>query len=831
MSKNEETSLEQNNQKINSILNQKKEKRKTKNKSWDKSNINKNQNSSSNNDNNIFTLSKDFNEFDLTGRDLSSKEGKSLITKIVTNNKNITKLILNNCNLSFMPKELLNLKKLSYLDICNNKFEDFDSLIEDLSKLNNLKDLLIDLENQNQVLQVLTNMPRLLTLNEKQTKSTFSIVDVDYKDIEDISLSNNLEYYNEIIRYLNEKDKNNTFAKKFQMKINEEGEKINNFLDKNIPNYIYANVTLKSQIELQKCLSEKFLEDIDKKYKKIGNYIFKIIFQTSDKLVNLIDHLYPKILEKTENLRNQVENAKKAAKELSDYEFTYRDMKNNKLILETNLDLLKKKVDKLENENKFITQKLIKTPRTNYINYETVNKYYSYTINHVNRIMNKMNTESNNKTIKTIKNSQFNTFDPNNSDNKNQTNSFINNNYSSDINNNMTKNDTNFNHPINNITKLKTNKSPLSINVAKDIINEIYNCKENYDRSCYENKLPKETMENYIYIFFYNKYGLKNLVIDWASGLINAIKIYSKIDCDINLFGKIIKNEQEEGSRLVLIKLKESISSLLEYFYKLKNEYKSQQEVNNEMKNKKKGLLLEEEWKEIIQYIYNEEDAQIIENKILSFIKEQNDKIFSIIENAEDINNERFVTYQNNNTTVNTNRDIKNRENFAKKLKINLVNIFLTDKKKATREVLNNISRLKEEMNIPYYDFIQLVCENQIENRQNYLKKFVQLFKKFDTDEDGVLNEEEFIEMIKTIPYCLSNLDYYVEIFLNKIDPFNHRRFIFSDCVNAFSTEIANEFNSSQSNFSKGLNDLENLNIGLNLGNETTLLDKICLGN
>ena len=338
-------------------------------------------------------------------------------------------------------------------------------------------------------------------------------------------------------------------------------------------------------------------------------------------------------------------------------------------------------------------------------------------------------------------------------------------------------------------------------------------------------------MEHYIYIFFYNKYGLKNLVIDWASGLINAIKIYSKTDCDINLFGKILKNEQEEGSRLVLIKLKESISSLLEYFYKLKNEYKPREDVIKEMKNKKKGLLHEEEWKKIIQYIYNEEDAQIIENKILIFIKEQNDKIFSIIENAEDINNERFVTYQNNNTNFNTNKDITNRENFAKKLKINFVNLFLTDKKKATREVLNNIGRLKEEANIPYCDFIQLVCENQIENREKYLKKFVQLFKKFDTDEDGILNEEQFIEMIKSIPYCLSNLDYYIEILLNKIDPFNHHRFIFSDCVNAFSTEIADEYNMSQSNFSKGTNDLENLNIGLNIGTETTLLDKICLGN
>ena len=828
MSKIEEISSELNNQKISDNMNLKKEKNKSKIKQNNKSD-NKAQNI--NNNNNILKLSKDFNELDLTGKDLSSKEGISLINKIVTNNKNITKLIMNSCNLTSFPKELLNLKNLSSLDICNNKFYDFESLIQDLSKLNKLTELQIDLENQNQVLQVLTNMPKLLTLNEKQTKSSFSIVDVDYKDIEDISLSNNLDYYNEIIRYLNEKDKNNTFAKKFQMKINEEGEKINNFLDKNIPNYIYANVTLKSQIELQKCLSEKFLEDIDKKYKKIGNYIFKIIFQTSDKLVNLINHLYPKILEKTENLRNELENAKKAAKELSDYEFNYKDMKNNKLILETNLDVLQKKVDKLESENKFITEKLIKTPRNNYINYDAINKYYSYTINHVNRASNKMNTESNNKTIKSINNAQFNTFDPNNSDNKNQINEYINNNYSSNVNNNMSKNNTNYNQPINNISKLKTNKSPLSINVAKDLINEIYNCKENYDRVCFENKLPKETMEHYIYIFFYNKYGLKNLVIDWASGLINAIKIYSKTDCDINLFGKILKNEQEEGSRLVLIKLKESISSLLEYFYKLKNECKPREDVIKEMKNKKNGLLHEEEWKEIIQYIYNEEDAQIIENKILIFIKEQNDKIFSIIENAEDINNERFVTYQNNNTNFNTNKDITNRENFAKKLKINLVNLFLTDKKKATREVLNNIGRLKEEANIPYCDFIQLVCENQIENREKYLKKFVQLFKKFDTDEDGILNEEQFIEMVKSIPYCLSNLDYYIEILLNKIDPFNHHRFIFSDCVNAFSTEIADEYNMSQSNFSKGTNDLENLNIGLNIGTETTLLDKICLGN
>ena len=462
-------------------------------------------------------------------------------------------------------------------------------------------------------------------------------------------------------------------------------------------------------------------------------------------------------------------------------------------------------------------------------NNETIGKNYSYTINYTNQMLNKINTEANNNKI--MRNQQFNTFNPNISDNQN--NFVINNNTSSEINN------TN-NNFVNNISKLKKNKNPISKKVAKEIINELYISKENYDRVCYENKLPCETMEQYMYIFLNNKYGLKNLVLDWASAIIDAVRIYGNEDCDINLFGKILKNEQEEGSRLVLIKLKESIASLMEYFYKLRNEYKPQKEVDKEMKEKMKGLLSEEEWREIIHYIYNEKDAQIIEIKIINFIKEQNEKIFNLIENGEDLNKERFVTYENSNNINNNINDISTnninnnnllKNNYVKKLENNLTVLFLTDKKTVTREVMNNINRLKEETNITYKDFVQLVCENQIQNRENYLKKFVELFKKFDKDEDGILNEEQFIEMIKSIPYCQNNLEYFIEILLNKIDPFNHKKFIFSDCVNAFGTEIIEEYPMSQSNYSKGYSENENINIGLNIQNETTLLDKICLGN
>ena len=805
------------------------------------------QNSSNNNYNNNY-ISKNGSQLNLSGINLSSEEGLLLINNISQTCPDLTKIILNNCNLYQLPNELFIFKQLSSLDISENKFQNFEKLIEDLSKLNNLTDLKIDLDDQNQVLLTLSNIPKLIMLNGKSTKSSFSIVDIDVKDIEDISLQNDLDEYNEIVNKLNQKDETHSYANKFQKKLNEEAEKIKNCLNKNVPNYIYANTTLKSKLELQKHLAEKYLNYLDEENNIIGNFIFKIIFKTSDRLVELINLLYPKIEEKTENLRNELEEAWKDASEISDYEKKYKNIKNTKIILESNIELLQKKNNKLEKENKFLTQKINKKVKdvikkndktskkislnnNNNKNYLD-NKNYTDNNNYQNSIYNKsLNNQDYNKDFKNtknLKNNQNISYSQNQSYLKPNANTNYNNNYSYDINNANNNNINNlidnqqFNNNLN--LTLNPNRKPLSIKITKDIINELYNSKANYDKICIENKLPNETLEQYMYIFLNNKYGLKNLVIDWASGLINAIKLYSNEDCEINLFGKILRNEQEENSRLILIKLKENIAELLEYYYKTKYPFKPQKEIKKIMEQKKNGVLLEEEWKGIIYYLYNNEDSQIIENKILEFIQEQNNKIFFIIENGEDVNNDRFITYQNNNT---------DRINLSKKLNNNLTDVFLTDKKKVTREDLSNINRLKFEANIPYKDFIQIVCENQIQNRQKYLKNFVNLFRKFDKDGDGVLNEEQFIEMIKAIPYCQNNIEEYIDKFLGILDPFNHKKFTFNNCVSLFSSEIIDENNMTQSYISQGngFSNIESPNIGLNIQSEITLLDRICLGN
>ena len=129
-----------------------------------------------------------------------------------------------------------------------------------------------------------------------------------------------------------------------------------------------------------------------------------------------------------------------------------------------------------------------------------------------------------------------------------------------------------------------------------------------------------------MYTYLNQKYGLKNLIIEWASSIINAIKMYSSEDCDINLFGKILRNEQEEDSRLVLENLKNNVSELLEFYLSSKNPFKSKIEIQKMLKSKKEGILVEEEWKGIVNYIYTEEDAAIIQNKIITFIKKKSEK-------------------------------------------------------------------------------------------------------------------------------------------------------------------------------------------------------------
>lgn len=82
------------------------------------------------------------------------------------------------------------------------------------------------------------------------------------------------------------------------------------------------------------------------------------------------------------------------------------------------------------------------------------------------------------------------------------------------------------------------------------------------------------------------------------------------------------------------------------------------------------------------------------------------------------------------------------------------------------------------------------------------------IFKKFDTDNNGIINEEEFINMLYNMNIFGNKLKENVVTLLTLIDPNNNKQITFSECVNLFSTQPYYE----------------------NDGNTNgTILDKICL--
>ena len=716
-------------------------------------------------------IQNDGNKLNLSGNDLSEENYEELLKTIIEKNPNITELDITNCNLTTFPKILLNLKKISIMDIRNNNFEDFESLINDLLNFKELSDLKIDLKDQNEVLLILDKIQSLILLNGKSTKDATSIIDIEEKDIEDISLQHDLPLYTEIIKKLNSNNAYQNLVNDFQAKLYEEAEKVKNCLNNNAPNYIYANIVIQGQFKLQKYLSDKFIERLEDKNQEIGKLLFKNIFKSGELLIKLINNLYPKIEEKTDNLRNQLEEAWKAADEINDYEKKYKLIYKEKQLLENNYSLLKSKIEKIENENKMMTQQLLKNAKDIYTRNKE-NDYIKISNQNPNPVSKNQSFNLNKREIT----KPINLTNSNNFQNKSNSSYFNNNN--------------NQNQSLNPIPESQNISHPkiLTIKMTKEIINEIYNSKAAYDKKCYDNKLPRETMEQHMYTYLNQKYGLKNLIIEWASSIINAIKIYSSKDNEINLFGKILRNEQEEDSRLILTRLKTTISELLEYYLKTKNPLKNQGEIKKMLENIKEGSLNEEEWKGIIYYIYTQIDAENLENKITNFI------------------------YLKNNESMNYNNFEQNISNTS--LGNNIIHSSSKSKNgRLTREEIFNLNKVKDELSIPYKDFLKLVGEHQIRSREIYLNNFVILFRKFDSDGDGILNEDEFIGLIKSIPFLQNNIDDYIFKFLSIIDPFNNKRITFSECVSLFSMEIMNDENN---------NNYQNQE-------PISLLDRICL--
>ena len=753
------------------------------------------------------------NNAEETSINLSNKnitDEANIFKELISSFPNIINLDLSDNQLTYLPEDLSPLNKLQFLDIQRNPFSDFNKLVDALTTLPNLIHLNINLKDQQEVELIFQKLPNLEVLNEKKIKEQLNqindnendndeennmnnniniernnseensgaeeggendnnnennednennennenvnLIDINDEEIKNISLQHEIPNFNDIYKKISEKyksiQKNNDFKDEFQALIKDEINKINSNIDSNTPNYIYSSNVIESQLSIYSFFTHKFLEFLQTQNEKDTFDLIKEIHDNISKsynmLIKIIYKLYPVIDEKIQMLKMQLNEAIKHNNnvfvELNENENKIKEEGKNKEKLINNyqekISYLESKVKQLENENNLMSEKLF-TPLKNIMNNSTEKQFQLYP-----------------------QNSNTNFININNNINLNNLPPKINyKNYFENINNSYNNNSFLQSSPVCNRV--------FTIKMMKEIINDIYSSKEEFDKKSDENKLPRETMEQHMYTYLNQKYGLKSIIIEWASNIINGIKIFSSEDSEICLFGKILRNEIEEDARLIYSDVQKSILEYLKYYIKRKHHYISAKEISKILKEKKKGSLTEEEWKEIINYLYNEEHAKILEERISEIIQ---------------------------------------KKYFKSKLD--------TDRK-LTREEIIQLSKLKEEYNIPFKDLVKILHEFQVKQREKQLKNFVQLFKSVDKDNNGIINEEEFVNLLYNMNIFGDQLKRKIVELLTQIDPYNNKQITFSECVNLFGN-IPYE--------PDGNNQNQNNNVPM------SILDKICMG-
>ena len=655
---------------------------------------------------------------------------------------------LSHNNLTVLPENLKLLKSLISLDIRKNSFKDINAIIEYISQYKYLTDLKIDFTSSSQVQTLLNKIPNLLFINSKSTEEYINPIDVQKDLLDAIAIEKKLNEFNDLFVIFqnnfqneNKEELSKDLHERFQNLINDEANKINeNNNGKNLPNYSLANNIIKSEVNLISFFINSFfehsellnMENAKKDIAKKINDILNLLFGT---LIKIIEELNTKI-ENTKKLKNK--KIELLLEYLNDNSIKNENNKMNNINEEyTNLKKLYKKekelynlkIEKLQKENKQITDSLIKKGID------------------LSSSLNNLNLNNSNISQKT---------------------------------NDNNKNEIGIDATFLGLAGAKI----LTIKQMHDFINELYESKMEYDKVCSENHLKKESMEHYMYKFLNNKYGLKNLVIEWSSSIITGIKMYSSSDSDINLFSKILKNKIEEGQKLVVLKLKSTIKELYDMYIKNKSRLNpnkgrnklNEAEIENILNSFNENILLnEDEWKNIIRSIYNEEEYKILIKYIINKISDKNE-----IEKKNYINN-------------------------------------LMSKKKSqvTRDDLEFANKKKFPFKINYKEFVNILTGYQITYREKYLSNLHKLFVKCDEESVGVLNEKGFKKLLNSIDFVQKQGRDYMKKLLNKIDPHSYNNITFTEIVDLFSKEmVVNEDGLTMNILDKlGLEEPSNLNL------------------
>ena len=316
----------------------------------------------------------------------------------------------------------------------------------------------------------------------------------------------------------------------------------------------------------------------------------------------------------------------------------------------------------------------------------------------------------------------------------------------------------------------------LSLKQLKDTIQDMYSQKIKFDKKCEDSKQPRETMEQYMYTYLNQKYGLKSLIIEWAVAIANGVRTHFQEDHDVTLFGKILKNQCDEEFRFIQMHVKDTLFNLMKVLIKDRFPFKMEVDVAKMLDSVQADVIEEWMWRKIIDKMYDPLDSQVLEERLYLQI-EKREEIAAVACHC--------LSQGVHHHTVSDRVTDQQIQQFFAHNKVTQVQA-----KKMTRDQIDVLSK-KQQGKLLYYDFQKIILDFQLQEHEKFLMKFTELFKRIDVSSHGVLNEDQFRLLIREMGLVEDQQE--VEYLVGKIDPYNNNKMTYSEVVQLLSSHLVLE--------------------------------------
>jgi len=105
-----------------------------------------------------------------------------------------------------------------------------------------------------------------------------------------------------------------------------------------------------------------------------------------------------------------------------------------------------------------------------------------------------------------------------------------------------------------------------------------------------------------------------------------------------------------------------------------------------------------------------------------------------------------------------------------------------------SREEVLHLMKHKNHGKLLYADFQKIILDFQLQEHEKFLCNFINLIRQVDRNREGIINENQFRELMTRMNIIKSEEEIY--FLLGQIDPYNNNKISFSEIIQTLSTHM-----------------------------------------